>query len=189
MEILTPSDIKTKLFDRLRKTQKLYSETISVPADKEENLDLVQIIYFKFYFDFSTAIEQTITSILAIKYTDEFAQKKMKILDKSTSNYLNVDEIKILFDTSGFDVKIHQVKDFFDMINIIPNGFYNSIGLDKQINEYEDFTSYYKTSRDTRNKIAHGLVNENVRYDSSMLFKFMLSFFVLHNYHKTIYRP
>ena len=187
MEILTSDEIESALFDRLKKTQELYNQTISESADKEDNLDLVQIIYFKFFFDFSTAIEQTITSIMALKYRDAFAQKKMKILDKSTSNYLNVDEIRILFDSDKIEVTIRNIKDYYsNIIKIIPESFYRRIGLDKKISDYEDFTSYYRTSRDTRNKLAHGLINENVRYDTTTLFKFMLSFFVLHSYHKTL---
>ena len=61
MEILTPDRIKTTLFERLLKTQKVFE---SINVNKEDNIDVVQSVYFKYYFDFSTAIESTITSAL-----------------------------------------------------------------------------------------------------------------------------
>lgn len=181
MDILTPDKIKSTLFDRLQKTQKVFD---SINVSKEDNLDIVQSVYFKYYFDFSTAIEATITAIMSIKYSDEFAQKKMKITDLSCSNYLHHDEIKYLINTDDFDDTICDLKNFFSgYISIIKDGFYNQIGLEKRINDYEPFLSFYKTSRDTRNKIAHGLTNEQVRYDNTLLIKFMLSFYVLHKMH------
>lgn len=93
MDILTPDEIKTLLFDRLNRTQRTFD---NINVEKEEDTDIVQTIYFKYYFDFSTAIESSITSIMTKKYPDEFANKKMKITDLSTSNYLNTDEIKYI---------------------------------------------------------------------------------------------
>lgn len=184
MDILTPDEIKTLLFDRLNRTQRTFD---NINVEKEEDTDIVQTIYFKYYFDFSTAIESSITSIMTKKYPDEFANKKMKITDLSTSNYLNTDEIKYLIDADSIDKTINDVKVFFTgQVNIIKDGFYNQIGLEKKITDYESFTSFYKTSRDTRNKIAHGLINGNVKYDNTTLFKFMLSFFVLHAYHELL---
>lgn len=185
MEILTPANIKEKLFERLDRTQKTFEKT---NVNKEDDLDIVQTIYFKYYFDFSTAIESTITSIMAIKYPDDFAKVKMKITDLSTSNYLNQDEIKLLIDTDDLNNTIGDIELFFNKhVSIITSDFYNQIGVNKTINDYESFTSYYKTSRDTRNKIAHGLINENVRYDNVTLFKFMLAFYVLHSFHSDLY--
>jgi len=185
MEILTPDKIKSTLFERLQKTQKVFD---SINVDREENLDVVQSVYFKYYFDFSTAIEATITSIMAIKYPDEFAQKKMKITDMSCSNYLNPDEIKYLINTDSLNDTICDLKSFFSgCVSIIKDGFYSQIGLEKKINDYESFLSFYKTSRDTRNKIAHGLTNEQVRYDNTLLIKFMLSFYVLHKIHLLLF--
>lgn len=185
MEILTPDRIKTTLFERLLKTQKVFE---SINVNKEDNIDVVQSVYFKYYFDFSTAIESTITSIMAIKYPDDFAQKKMKIIDPSCSNYLNQEEIKYLINTDGINDTICDLKTFFSgFVGIIKDGFYNQIGLEKKINDYESFLSFYKTSRDTRNKIAHGLINEQVRYDNTILIKFMLSFYVLHKFHLRLF--
>lgn len=179
MEQLTYTDIKDKLFNRLQKTQKMCINII-----KEENLDIVQNIYFKYYFDFSTAIEASITSIMAEKYIDDFARSKMKIFNRSTSNYIPKDDIKLLIESPKMDVEIKEIKDFYKgYVNVIGDGFYESIGLDKTIENYEEFTSFYNTSRDTRNQIAHGLSTSNVKYNDSMLFKFMLSFYVIHQYH------
>lgn len=185
MELMTPVQLRSALFNRLKTTQNMFD---SIETTREDNIELVKIIYFKYYFDFSTAIENSITQIMSCKYTDPFSVKKMKIDDRSTSNYINSDEIKLLIDEIDDSITVNTIKNFYSgYIKIIKDGFYNSIGKDKKIEEYEKFTSYYKSSRDTRNKIAHGLLNENVKYDNTMLFKFMLSFYTIHQYHIKVY--
>lgn len=42
MDILTPDKIKSTLFDRLQKTQKVFD---SINVSKEDNLDIVQSVY------------------------------------------------------------------------------------------------------------------------------------------------
>lgn len=108
--------------------------------------------------------------------------------NSSCSNYLNQEEIKYLINTDGINDTIYDLKMFFSgFVGIVKDGFYNQIGLEKKINDYESFLSFYKTSRDTRNKVAHGLINEQVRYDNTILMKFMLSFYVLHKFHLRLF--
>ena len=93
-----------------------------------------------------------------------------------------------MINTDGINDTICDLKTFFSgFVGIIKDGFYNQIGLEKKINDYESFLSFYKTSRDTRNKIAHGLINEQVRYDNTILMKFMLSFYVLLKFHLRLF--
>lgn len=57
----------------------------------------------------------------------------MKIDDRSTSNYLNSDEIKLLIDEIDDSITVNTIKNFYsDYITIIKDGFYNSIGKDKK---------------------------------------------------------
>ena len=74
MVILTPTEIDELLINRLTKTIDLYKK-----LDTTET-EIYNTIYFKLYFDVSTAIENTISNILYIKYgNDDFIYQKSKI--------------------------------------------------------------------------------------------------------------
>jgi hypothetical protein len=55
------------------------------------------------------------------------------------------------------------------------------------INNLETFKISYMNSRRIRNQIAHGLIEQNVKYDKSTLLQFASSYFVLHCYYEVLY--
>ncbi len=183
MNVLTPTDIERKLNDRLNVALRLY-QTLNTDEDTE----IYNIIYFKLYFDFSTAIERTIHDIMVTKYgNDDFIVQKAKIDSRSVSNYLSRDEIKLLIKDFGSEITVNDIKNRFDFLgDIVPESHYLRLGLDRKVLEIETYTSVYSASKNTRNKIAHGLTLEQVEYNQKMLFNFMVSYYVLIEFYKTL---
>ena len=182
MERLTVENIKSLLDNRLKNTIKLANEL------DMSDLEIYNIIYFRLYFDFSTAIEATIANIMYEKYEDdEFILTKSKINSEAVSRYLPKDEIMLLVGDFGEDIKVKDIQnEFFVLSGIIKEKFFLNLGIEKAVYDIEAFNSFYKQSRDVRNKLAHGLVMENVKFDNSMLFKFMASYYVLMKYYESI---
>ncbi len=182
MRILTSENIDQLLKERLTKTIEL-----SCSLDMS-NTDCYNIVYFRLYFDFSTAIESLIGNILYQKYSDdEFIFKKSKIDSESVSKYIPKDEIKLLLKDYDYDITVEEVKNHFsELHSLIRDSFFLNLGLSKKLKDVEEFTSFYTQSRDARNKLAHGLVLENVNFDNSTLFKFMASYSVLKEYYDSL---
>ena len=182
MDILTPKEIDQLLINRLTKTIDLYKK-----LDTSET-EIYNTIYFKLYFDVSTAIENTISNILYIKYgNDDFIYYKSKIGSESISKYLPKDEIKLLVQNFGDTIKVGDVQNHFIILqDIVKDSFYRTLGVDKKLYDVEEFNSFYTQSRDVRNKLAHGLTLTNVDFSAKMLFKFLSSYFVLKKLHEQI---
>lgn len=182
MDILTPKEIDQLLINRLTKTIDLYKK-----LDTSET-EIYNTIYFKLYFDVSTAIENTISNILYIKYgNDDFIYYKSKIGSESISKYLPKDEIKLLVQNFGDTIKVGDVQNHFVILqDIVKDSFYRTLGVDKKLYDVEEFNSFYTQSRDVRNKLAHGLTLTNVDFSAKMLFKFLSSYFVLKKFHEQI---
>ena len=182
MDILTPEKIEELLDNRLKTTVALYNE-----LDTSET-EIYNIIYFRLYFDFSTAIEGVIANILYVKYgEDEFILNKSKINSPAVSKYIPNDEMKLLIGDFGDYITINDLKSRFENINdIMKESFYQNLGITKKLYDIEKFNSFYTSSRETRNKLAHGLTTVNVDYNNKMLFKFIASYYTLIEYYKSI---
>ena len=182
MVILTPTEIDELLINRLTKTIDLYKK-----LDTTET-EIYNTIYFKLYFDVSTAIENTISNILYIKYgNDDFIYQKSKIGSESVSKYLPKDEIKLLVQTFGDTITVAEIQNHFVILkDIVKDSFYRNLGIEKRLYEVEDFNSFYTQSRDIRNKLAHGLTLTNVDFSAKMLFKFLASYYVLKKLHEQV---
>lgn len=182
MERLTAESIKKLLDNRLNNTLKLSND-----LDMSDT-EIYNIIYFRLYFDFSTAIEATIANIMYEKYEDDrFILTKSKISSDAVSRYLPKDEIVLLIGDFGQEIKVGDIQDNLSVLNgLIKESFFQNLGIDKKLYDIEVFNSFYTQSRDVRNKLAHGLVMENVKFDNNMLFKFMASYYVLIKYYKSI---
>ena len=182
MDILTPKEIDQLLTNRLTKTIDLYKKLDTT------QIEVYNTIYFKLYFDVSTAIENTISNILYIKYgNDDFIYYKSKIGSDSISKYLPKDEIKLLVQNFGDTIKVGDVQNHFVILqDIVKDSFYRTLGVDKKLYDVEEFNSFYTQSRDVRNKLAHGLTLTNVDFSAKMLFKFLSSYFVLKKLHEQI---
>lgn len=179
---LTAENIERLLQERLKKTVDM-SKSLDM-----SDTDSYNIIYFRLYFDFSTAIESTIGNILYLKYEDDaFIFRKSKIDSEVVSKYIPKDEIKLLLKDYEYTITVQEVKEQFLELNcLIKESFFMNLGLTKRLDEVEEFNSFYSKSRDTRNKLAHGLVLENVNFDNNTLFKFMASYCVVKKYYETI---
>lgn len=180
MDRLTFDKIDLLLKNRLNSTVKL-SSTLDM-----SDTELYNIVYFRLYFDFSTAIESTIANIMYEKYgNDEFILKKSKISSESVSRYLPKDEITLLIDNFGDEITIEDIyRDFSILNSFIKESFFRNLGFAKKLFEVEAFNSLYTQSREVRNKLAHGLTMANVKFDNNMLFKFMASYYVLIKYYE-----
>lgn len=183
MDVLTPTKIEESLDARLNAALRLY-QTLNT----DEDIEVYNIIYFRLYFDLSTAIERTIHDVMVTKYGDDaFIVKKAKIDDKSVSNYLPPDDIKNLINDFGSEITVNDIKNRFDFLgDIVPESHYLNLGLDRKVLDIEKYTSVYSKSRITRNKLAHGLTLEQVEYNRKMLFNFMVSYYVLIEFYKTL---
>ena len=182
MERLTVENIKNLLDNRLRNTLKLSSE-----LDMSDT-EIYNIIYFRLYFDFSTAIEATIANIMYEKYEgDNFILTKSKINSDAVSRYLPKTEIELLVGEFGEEIKVKDIQnELLILKDLVKESFFRKLGADKKLYDIEAFNSFYTQSRDVRNKLAHGLVMENVKFDNNMLFKFMASYYVLIKYYESI---
>ena len=182
MDILTPKEIDQLLINRLTKTIDLYKKLDTT------QIEVYNTIYFKLYFDVSTAIENTISNILYIKYgNDNFIYYKSKIGSDSISKYLPKEEIKLLVQNFGDTIKVGDIQNHFTILkDIVKDSFYRNLGVDKMLYDIEEFNSFYTKSRDVRNKLAHGLTLTNVDFSAKMLFKFLSSYFVLKKLHEQV---
>ncbi len=182
MERLSVENIENLLHNRLKNTLKL-SEELDM-----SDTEIYNIIYFRLYFDFSTAIESTIANIMYEKYeNDKFILSKSKISSDAVSRYIPKDEIALLVGDFGQDITVNNIRNSFSVLNgFIKDSFFQNLGNEKKIYDVEAFNSFYTQSRDVRNKLAHGLVMENVKFDNHMLFKFMASYYVLIKFYESI---
>lgn len=180
MERLTFEQIDILLKNRINTTLRMSDE-----LDMSDT-EIYNIVYFRLYFDFSTAIESTIANIMYKKYgNDEFILTKSKINSEAVSRYLPRSEITLLIGDFGKEIIIEDIYIEFSILNkIIKESFFRNLGMNKKLYDVEAFTSFYVQSRDVRNKLAHGLIMENVSFNNSMLFKFMASYYVLIKYYE-----
>lgn len=75
---------------------------------------------------------------------------------------------------------------FLTLKGLIKDSFFRKLGTKKKLYDVEAFSSFYTQSRDVRNKLAHGLAMENIKFDNNMLFKFMASYYVLIKYYENM---
>lgn len=183
MDILTPDKIDELLDNRLNTTLKLYADL------DMSDIEIYNVVYFRLYFDFSTAIESTIYNILYQKYgSDDFILKLSKINSQAISKYLHNDDMKLLIKDFGSDIKIEDIKNRFNYMDaIFKTSFYKTLGLERKLYDVEAFNSFYSKSRTERNKLAHGLTLVNVDFSNKMLFNFLSSYYVLAKYYRSIF--
>ena len=96
-------------------------------------------------------------------------------------------EIVLLVGDFGANIEVKDIKNELSVLDgLIKESFFRNLGVDKKLYDVEAFNSFYTQSRDARNKLAHGLAMENVKFDNSMLFKFMASYYVLIQFYESI---
>lgn len=183
---LSPSKLLEFLKNRVSSVNRLKT---SIGEKKDDVSEIEKNIYFQYYFCFSTAIEETIYNIIIQKYDDPFVMLMMKIENKSISKYVNLEEAKKLIGDFGEDITFNDVREFYcGFGDIINDKIFRQQPLKNKLYSKYKFEDVYKSSRNTRNMLAHGLVLQNVKYEDRILFDFMCSFYILHKYHEFLHR-
>ena len=183
IERKTPEEVLTFLQNRVEKTKNLH-QTISAIILEDDTA--LQKIFFSYYFDFSTAIEFILRQILLERYSDEFVKKRIRTEDEKYPTFLEIEEIKLFLDVNTLQLNWREFKQFAkDFYNNIRENDFPARSNDFIINE-DVFVSSYTKCRKTRNAIAHGLILQNVEFNVHVVIDYIISFYVLYNYYKTL---
>ena len=182
---MTPDDIYKVFITRITKTNSLFD---SLSDSSEMELELANTLYFKYYFDISTAIEATIRGITFVegekhKYIAHIAKPR----EDSISFFKDYEEVKAL---CGLDKLFEDLDkqrfeaDFFNKIAVLSR---HAVSV-SFVND-GSFSDLYKSVRRTRNALAHGLKADSIEYDCKTIESFLFIFFVLHSYYSRICIP
>lgn len=177
---MMPDDIYTVFFSRIEKTNLLFKL-----LDEDSPIEMTNSIYFKYYFDISTAIEAIIRGIAFeesklhsyVKYTSEANSE-------SKSYFVHYDELKALIkDINNLYSNISE-SDFklsiCDKLEILRN-----YRITKKFINDGTFKIDYESVRRTRNTLAHGLIGINsVDYTKEQLESFLFVLYLLITYYK-----
>lgn len=182
---MTPDDIYRVFIARITKTNSLFD---SLSDKSEMELELANTLYFKYYFDVSTAIEATIRGITFVegkkhKYIEHIAKPS----DDCMAYFKDYDEVKALCGLDNLFKNLEKQKfetDYFNKIAVL-KGHSVSVSF---VND-GGFADLYKSVRRTRNALAHGLKADSIEYDYKTIESFLFAFFVLHSYYSRICIP
>lgn len=182
IEQLKADDIYLILMNRLSKTNKLYDM-----INDDSPMDLCNIIYFKYYFDISTAIEAIIRGII-IEASKKFAYIEYLAQPYSSqkSCFVPYEELKKL-------IKIELLYENLSL-NDFKDNFYDKVSalskvkrISKSFKNDGTFKEYYHAIRSTRNTLAHGLsAMQSIDYSPAMLENFLYVLYLLFNYYNLI---
>lgn len=183
---LSSSTIQSLLESRLKVTNGLFC--LHQSSDSKDNVDSGNLIYFRYYFDFSTAIETTMRGIAfqeaKMCHNADYFLRIGQIDDTGKSFFLSREHAGLLLN----DFKYEKVP-FFDEMHFLE--FAKRIECLKSckslfLTENEDLSALYDSVRTTRNKIAHGICETGVEYTKEHLRCFALVYFFLIEYYKII---
>ena len=182
---LSPSEITTILSKRLSSTNDLFHRRN--PDDIEQE----KVIFFKYYFDFSSAIEYCLRGII-------FEYSKMPLVGKcieafvqpgSTTRpyFLKEDEFTAIINQDRIlDGKsLDEFCSFASgLVNVMNFNFSNY-----SFNDYEITKEKYNQIRKVRNTIAHGLkaLESSIDYSHSQLLDFIYIYYLLFKYYENSY--
>lgn len=182
---MSPEEIYKLFINRIEKTNSLFESLLN---KSEMELELSNTLYFKYYFDISTAIEATIRGITFIegekhKYIAHIAKPS----ENNISFFKDYEEVKALCGLDELFENLDKQKfeaDFFNKIAVL-NGQVASVSF---VND-GSFSYLYKFVRKTRNALAHGLKADSIEYNCKTTESFLFIFFVLHSYYSRICIP
>ena len=178
---MSPEEIYRVFITRISKTNLLFNT-----LTEDTSLELCNTIYFKYYFDITTAIEATIRGITFVegdkhRYIEHIAKPS----SDSIAYFKDYEEVKALCGIDNLFLGLDKLKfesDFFNKLAAL-NGRSISMSF---VND-GTFSERYTKVRKTRNILAHGLKAESVDYDTNTIESFLFVFFVLHSYYSKIY--
>lgn len=173
---IPPAEIKSILIKRLTASYELWKKR--TPDDLEQE----KVLYFKYYFDFSTAIEHCIRGILfehsSHKELGQLIAQFIKPSAYHLSFFLSLDELSSIITEHKYSSIRENLKidDYSDLMSFLPKS-----SLFHSLYDYEFFLEDYKTARNNRNILAHGVeAMDNGTFTSEFLMKYYLSFVVIH---------
>ncbi len=178
---MTPDEIYSNFMSRIIKTNMLYAMLTD-----ESSIELTNTIYFKYYFDISTAIE---AAIRGITFEESKKNSYIKYLaepaSKTKSFFIYYEELKALIEYNNIYNKVNEndfIKQYINKILALKQG-----ASTKKFKNLADFKENYEKVRNTRNLLAHGLAPTSVEYNKDTLESFLFVLYVLLNYYRKHY--
>ena len=178
---MMPDEIYQIFISRIDKTNLLY-ETL----DDDSSIEISNTIYFKYYFDISTAIEATLRGITYSVCKDN---KYLEFLSKPDSDskafFLRYEEVKALVELDKAFIGINKQEfnsKYCSMISPLKN-----YTIKSTFKNDGTFIENYNKARTTRNALAHGLKSHmTVSFDKSTIENFTYVLYILLSYYKSI---
>ena len=180
---MMPEEIYGAFLNRINKTNMLFNL-----LNENSPIEMVNSIYFKYYFDISTTIEATIRGIAFEESKQHTYIEYSSAANSETKAYfVQYDELKALISDvknlyEDIDKCIFEEK-FYKKINIL-----NKYKITKKFTNDGSFKNDYESVRKTRNILAHGLLGgiNSVDYTKAQLEKFLYVLYLLFNYYDII---
>ena len=178
---MTPDEIYQIFLSRISKTNLLY-DTLT----DDSSIEMSNTIYFKYYFDISTAIEATLRGItFSICKNNRYLKYLSEPESDSKAFFLCYDEMKALIELEKAFIKIDKKEFEKNYCKIIsPLKGYAIASTFKNDGSFKD---NYNNARNTRNTLAHGLKSHmTVSFDNTTIENFLYTLYILLNYYKTL---
>lgn len=179
---MTPDEIYHTFISRISKTNLLY-DTLT----EDSSIEMSNTIYFKYYFDISTAIEATLRGITYLVCKNN---KYLKFLSQPDSDskafFLRYDEMKALIELDNAFIHISK-EEFINRYSIKISPL-KSYTIKSTFKNDGTFMDNYNRARTTRNTLAHGLkAHMAVGFDNETIENFIYVLYILLSYYKNSY--
>lgn len=177
---MTPDEIYKLFISRITNTNLLFNSITN-----ETTMELSNTIYFKYYFDISTAIEATIRGITFIEgQKHQYIAHIAKPSCDSIAYFKDYEEVKALCGVDNLFRNLNKRKfedEYFKKITALKD-----YPISVSFTQDGNFSGLYTMVRKTRNKLAHGLKSDTVDFDCKTIESFLFVFYVLHSHYSFI---
>ena len=181
---ISVENIKKILQDRLSSTNGLWSKR------DVDDLEQEKVLFFKYFFDFSTAIESCLRGIV-------FEYSKINIFGKTIKEFGRPDDETVAFlvkydefksITNGNEIFVNASIDDFktNFQTLVPMIKFKN--KDVNFNDYSRVKDAYNKVRKTRNTLAHGIraMGDNIDFSPNCLLDFIYIYYLLINYYEHV---
>lgn len=182
---LSPKEIKEILIKRLTSTNEVWKKRDTDSPEQEK------VIFFKYYFDFSSAIESCLRNIVFVYAKNADFGGCIKVFAEPESSkkayFLNCEEFCAIVNIDKISEKFLK-KDFITFCNdLIPDMKISNLPCN--FSYCQQIKEKYNKIRSVRNTIAHGLKAfevTTIEYSQSQLLEFIHIFYLLFDYYNKI---